>query len=189
MQKFAERHSRRIIMPKKIVNVWFNHGRWIVRCPKCGSKTEIKPKSKKKNLIIKYYCGSKDCHPGKIKRVLKRNINGELSYNYSRTIQMQAAKNAYNSEEIYEAVFPEDWVKAEELLRLRLIKHQGYRPHEILKRTGKPEIVADLAWENEHDSKLGYLKEKIKVESPTDLPAKSEIVEQSLPDGLYGELQ
>ncbi len=170
----------------RIINVWFNDGRWITRCSVCLSKTQIKPKNGKKYLVIKWYCGR--CYPGKIKRVLKKGIAGELSYGYSRALQMRAAGDAFSNDDVHEAVFPSDWQEAERLLRMRRLDNQHYRPHEILKRTGKPETAADLALENETDPILEYLRIEKKEEPAAETVVKQK-VRKSVPPGLYRELQ
>lgn len=160
------------------VNVWFNDGRWIVRCPVCELKTELKPRKKIKNLRIKWHCGN--CHPGKIQRVLKITPAGSIAYSYSRKAQIQAAENAYNADEIHIAVFPKDWKEAEKILRLRHKKHQHYRPHEIYPKTGKYETAADLVAEN---------KEEVEIIKPTKAVKEVVIERKELPLELYKELQ
>jgi len=175
-------------MPKKIVNVWFNDGRWLTKCPVCTSNTRIKLEANAEKLTIKWYCGR--CYPGKIQRVLKKGIAGELSYGHSRALQMRAAGDAFSNDDIHEAVFPSDWMEAERLLRMRRLDNQHYRPHEILKRTGKPETAADLALENEKDPLLAYLrvekKEKPAGKEPVEVEQK---VRKPVPQELYKELQ
>lgn len=168
------------------VNVWFNDGRWIVRCPKCQSQTQIKPARKIKYLKLKWYCGA--CYPGKIQRELKVGIDGKVSYSYSRKVQMKAAEDAYNADEIYTAIFPKDWQEAEETLRLRIIEHQHYRPHEIHPKLGRPETAADLVIENEVDPLLSYIEiEKLKVAIPAGKIIVAE--RKKLPPEIYKDLQ
>ena len=174
-------------MTKKVVNTWVNRGRWLTRCPKCRSKTRVKPVGKSEVQKIKWYCG--ECYPKKIKRVLKMNIDGELTYSYSRKLQMQAAKDAYNADEIYTAILPEDWLEAERLLKMRYTLHQNYLPHEKIPKTGKKETVADLKLENATDPILAYIPAKLKKEKEEELIEEVVVEPKELPPGFYKELQ
>lgn len=173
------------------INTWFNDGRWLTACPVCGSNTQIKPIGSKSIQKVKWYCGR--CHPGKIKRVLKKGVDNSLSYGYSGLLQRRAANAAFSIDEIHIAIFPKDWLEAERLLKMRFIEHQHYRPHEIYKRTGKPETARDLAQENESDSLLFYVK-KSKIEASTVSKNNIEVEEleveiKTIPSEIYKDLQ
>ena len=170
------------------VNVWYNHGRWITQCPVCRSKTQIKPVGKSGKQRVKWYCGN--CYPGKLKRKLKVNPKGEIAYAYSRKDQLKAAGDAYNTDGIHTAVFPEDWIEAERLLRLRHRNDQHYRPHEIYKNTGRNETAADLDVENKTLMMLTYTQVEKKVSAVSINELVAELIERKeLPPELYKELQ
>jgi len=145
----------------KTKDVWFNQGRWLVRCPVCKQKNQIRPEKGRKT--IKWYCGG--CYPDKIKRVPKPLPTGAMTYGYSKELQKRAAQQAYNNDEIHVAVLPDDWWHAQQLLRERKKVHQGFYPGDFASPNDKQETVEDLKQENKEDPVLFYLKNRRKLDT------------------------
>ena len=167
----------------KIYDVWYNQGRWIVRCPVCGGKTHIKPKPS--NKTVKWYCGN--CFPDKFARkpaIIGNKVTLEQDHEKKRV----AAEQANAMGEIYTAVMPEDWQKAEALLRVRRLPHQGWYPGDFEPPNNKQEPLSNLQDENDTDPKLEYLRKQV---SPKPLPESAEDVPavKELSDRIYRSLQ
>ena len=157
---------------KKNHDVWFNRGRWLVRCPICGSANQIRPTGNQKK--IKYFCGSQYCYPGKLKRTPQISPDGKITYKYSYKEQRAAANAANQNGEIFVAVLPEDWKIAEDLLRVRRTIHQAFYPGNFDPPNNKNETIADLKRENASDPELDYLDRKGDKKSPAAKPGKTE---------------
>jgi len=137
----------------KTKDIWFNHGRWLVRCPGCGSKTVIKPSGSQKE--IKFYCGA--CYGGKIAKAPAPLPGGGLVWRTDHKAQRDAAQAAKDNGEIYTAVLPISWKKVEKLLRLRRTPHMGFYPGNFKAPNNKKETIKDLERENASDPVLSYL--------------------------------
>jgi len=167
----------------KVYDVWYNWGRWIVRCPVCGGKNKIKPKTG--NKTVKWYCGA--CYPDKLARTPKI-IGNKVTLEEDHEKKRAAAEEAYANGEIYTAGMPEGWEKAEGLLRARRLVHQGWYPGDFEPPNDKQEPLSNLREENDADPVLDYLR---KPEQPGqeegDEQKKSE--RKELSDKMYRNLQ
>ena len=150
----------------KTKDVWFNRGRWFVRCPVCGSKTAIKPSGSQKE--IKFYCGA--CYSGKIAKIPVLLSSGGSTWAFDHKAQRAAAQAAKDNGEIYTAVLPVDWKKAEDLLRVRRTPHMGFYPGDFKAPNNKKETIADLKRENASDPVLSYLWADPPVENLKPIP-------------------
>ena len=175
------------------MDVWFNRGRWLSRCPVCTQKSRIPPKSGDKEIM--FFCGG--CYPQKIERVPKRNFNSVVRFGYSQTLQKGALQAAMNNDEVYIAVLPKQWEKAQQLLMVRQTVHQGFYPGGIENKrpNNKNETIADLQKENETDPLLWYLDER-KPKSETlklddkIIPARITFAEQiTINDQFFRKVQ
>ena len=137
----------------KTKDVWFNRGRWLVRCPVCGSKTALKPEGPQKE--IKFYCGA--CYGGKIAKVPVLLPGGSFVWGFDHKGQREAAQAARDNGEIHVAVLPVSWKKVEKLLRLRRTPHMGFYPGNFKAPNNKKETIKDLERENASDPVLSYL--------------------------------
>jgi len=137
-------------------NVWFNRGRWIVRCPVCGAKNRIRPKQG--DTKIRFYCGA--CYPDKLKKKVQILPNGTPIIGYDGKAQRRAAQEAMNNNEIHTAILPEGWEEAERLLRQRKKVHQAWYPGDHMQPNNKSETLEDLKAEQESDPILHYLPER-----------------------------
>ncbi len=136
----------------KTKDVWFNRGRWLVRCPVCGSKTALKPEGPQKE--IKFYCGA--CYGGKIAKVPVLLPGGSFVWGFDHKGQREAAQAARDNGEIHVAVL--------RLIGRRLRNYLGFGELHtwdsilgisrlpIIKRT-----IKDLERENASDPVLSYL--------------------------------
>jgi len=174
---------------KKIKDVWFNRGRWLVRCPICESKNEIKPNAKHKQ--IKFFCGG--CYPDKQAREPKIMPDGRIILSSSMSKQKAAAQNAHNNNEIYIAVLPDEWVEVQELLRLRRTPHQGYYPGNFKQPNHREETIQDLRDEQKNDKLLAYVKgnkrykkEEIKSSQKT---VQKTVQKEEITDKFFRSLQ
>ena len=137
----------------KTKDVWFNHGRWLVRCPVCGAKTSIRPSGKQKE--IKFYCGR--CYRGKMaKRPVPLPNGSGFTWAYDHKSQRDAAQAAKNNGEIHIAVLPKNWQEVVKLLRVRRTEHMGFYPGDFAAPNNKKETIADLEKENATDPLLEY---------------------------------
>ena len=166
----------------KIYDVWFNQGRWIVRCPVCAGKNKIDPKPG--NKTVKWYCGA--CYPDKLARkpmIIGNKITLEQDHEKKRA----SAEQAYALGEIYTACLPEDWEKAEKLLRVRRLPHQGWYPGDFAPPNDKQEPLSNLQSENNKHPDLQYLRKPEKPEEPEEPSEEPETKELS--DRMYRSLQ
>ena len=169
----------------KTKDVWFNKGRWIVRCPICGGKNKIRPPKGRKQ--IKWYCGA--CYPGKIKKKFERLPNGEIIPVVDKEAQRLAADMAWQNEEIHTAVMPEGWEEAARLLRLRRIHHQGWYPGDFASPNDKKETLAELEEEQRKHPLLGYLRKERQAPIVKDVPVEKKKEREPMSDKMFRSLQ
>lgn len=107
---------------KKQVYAYFNHGRWLAACPKheFGNKSRVDP------LLNRPFIPP-CCYPG-MNRVIPGKAGLQLDRSARKTAQAEAEKN----DDLYEVVFPENWLEIEQALEGRPDEAKNWTPGETL---------------------------------------------------------
>ncbi len=139
---------------KKLAKVipFFNHGRWLARCPKCKLPNKIKATTE---LFI---CGN--CYPGKLKKRYSV-VEGKIVGNYIKKAQENAKHLAYSEGAVYEIDWPKDAKDVEKELRKRKLIDQSFVPESELPHFPQLKKADTLASLRKETKKLGYSGKEI----------------------------
>jgi phage terminase large subunit GpA-like protein len=114
------------------VEAYFNHGRWVCDCPKCGKlgSTLAEPNKALAHYSAvngEYICPN--CYPGMV-IIHKRTVTGGLVFN--EDMQAISRARAKANDEIYEVIFPTNKKEIEAIVSLRRLDYQNWQPGETI---------------------------------------------------------
>lgn len=138
----------------KKVTPFYNYGRWLARCPECGSPNPVELGDEM------FVCGSQQCYPEKTAKKFAV-LEGKVVVGIDATKQKMAKIKAFNNNEVYEIGWHRNSSAIERELRKRKIIHQSFVPEEEVENfpdIEEADTLPGLRKEIEEDPRLSYLK-------------------------------
>lgn len=139
---------------KKIVP-FYNHGRWLARCPSCGQPNIVESSTEM------FICG--ECYPEKLKKRAQVLPTGQVMIGYDQGARREAKIHAYTEGNVYIVDWHRNASAIERELKRRKVIHQSYIPEEELENfpeVKEADTLHKLRAEIDTDPRLKYLREE-----------------------------